>query len=92
MALTAIQTKYIGPSNRRASRMVATASDGIKARVSVAYNHSLDQDGNHRIAAKALAEKLGWDGEWYGGATRQGMIFVRYPNGYNRGSFDVWNG
>lgn len=91
MALTAIETKYIGPSNRRGSYMVAKTSDGLRTRFSVAYDHSISQDDNHRNVARGLAEKLGWEGDWYGGATKTGMVFVRYPVGLNRGSFNIWN-
>ena len=57
----AIVTKFIGPGTVRGSRIKATAWAGS---CTVPYSHRLDVDGNHRAAAKALAEKFGWVAEW----------------------------
>ena len=53
----AIVTKYHGPTNVRGSRISARADAG---RVIVSYDHALDISGNHKAAAQALADKLGW--------------------------------
>ena len=63
--MQAIQTKYIGPSNVRGSRIKAKAAAGS---ITLHYDDSLNSDDNHRAAAMALAAKFGWDyGKWVGG-------------------------
>lgn len=56
--MQAIITRYHGPTNTRGSRISARAEAG---RTSVAYDHALNIDGNHRAAAQALMAKLGWE-------------------------------
>lgn len=69
--MQAITTKYIGPSNVKGSRVKATAAAGI---VTLHWDNSLNSDDNHKMAAKALATKLGWDyGEWICGVTKEGQ-------------------
>ena len=53
----AIVTKYHGPTNTRGSRISAKAEAG---RISVSYDHALNASENHRAAAQALADKMGW--------------------------------
>jgi len=55
--LQAIVTKYHGPTNYKGSRITARADAG---RIIVHYDHALNIDENHKAAAKALAERLGW--------------------------------
>ena len=55
--LQAIVTKYHGPTNYKGSRISARAEAG---RVVLAYDHALNPDENHKAAAQALAERLGW--------------------------------
>jgi hypothetical protein len=69
----AIVTKYLGPTNFRGSRVKATASAGS---VTVSWDHALDAESNHVAAAKALAVKYGWRGEWTGGGTENGYVFA----------------
>lgn len=56
--MKAIETKYIGPSNVRGSRIKASA-EGVKS-VTLSYSHGLNSEGNHDRAALALAEKYKW--------------------------------
>lgn len=86
--MQAIYTRYYGPTNFRGSRIVAFTSgyrsaraDGRKAlakelRHSQPYDHSADQGGNHMMAAKALAERLNWEGLWSEGEGPDGRGFV----------------
>ena len=68
--MQAIQTKYIGPTNVRGSRVKAAAQAGS---VILDWNDALNRDDNHRCAAKALATKLGWDyGEYISGTLPDG--------------------
>jgi hypothetical protein len=55
--LQAIVTKYHGPTNCKGSRISAKADAG---RVIVHYDHALNLDENHKAAAQALVERLGW--------------------------------
>lgn len=64
MTRQAITTKFLGPTNSRGSRIKATAAAGS---VTVSYDHALNTDDNHSAAAKALAAKYGWAGDWIGG-------------------------
>lgn len=61
----AIVTKYLGPTNFKPSRVKAIAEAGT---LTMSWDHGLrNSAGNHDAAARALAEKLGWTGRWYGG-------------------------
>jgi len=71
--MQAIITKYIGPTNTRGSRIQAKCEAKT---IYVGYDHSLNAEGNHVAAAKELAEKLGWTGEWLNGGTASGYVFV----------------
>lgn len=62
----AIETRYHGPTNYRGTRVSARASAG---RIFLAWDHSTGIEENHARAARALAEKYGWRGEWVGGCT-----------------------
>lgn len=72
--MKAIETRYIGPSNVRGSRIIA--SDGDGNRVTVSYDSALNSDDNHAAAAKALLVKMGWCGELISGHTKHGMCWV----------------
>lgn len=69
----AITTRYIGPTNVRGSRVKATAEAGS---VTLHWDDSLNSDNNHKAAALELATKFGWKGNWYGGGTADGCVFV----------------
>lgn len=56
--LQAIRTKYLGPTNRRGSRIQARAAAGT---VTLSWDHALTSGGNHRAAALALCDRFGWD-------------------------------
>jgi hypothetical protein len=78
-----IETKYLGASSVRGSRysrVKATHTGGLTS-VTLPWNDELKGDENHMAAAKALAEKLQWYGEYVGGHTLTGMVFVRAPTG-----------
>lgn len=69
----AITTKFLGPTNNRCSRITAKAAAG---RVTVSWDHDLDINDNHSAACAALVAKLGWAGDWRGGGTPDGYVFV----------------
>ena len=70
-----ITTKYLGPTNHRGPRVKATHT-GDYTSVTLSYDYALNSEGNHLAAAKALTEKLGWEGDYIGGHTGEGMVFV----------------
>lgn len=75
--MQAIETKYHGPTNTKGSRISARCE---AKRIYVGYDHSLDIDDNHKAAAKALRDAMGWNtdnyGKMYGGHTKDGMAWV----------------
>ena len=72
----AIVTRYLGATNFRDSRVKATSASGLT--LTLSWDHALDVDANHIAAARALATKLQWRGEWHGGGTQgdRGYTFV----------------
>ncbi len=90
MMRQAIETKFLGPTNHRGSRVKATACAGS---ITVPWDYSYGAEDNHVFAARALALKLSWtaaralalmlswtDGhgfdDWVGGSTNDGYVFV----------------
>ena len=71
--MQAIQTRYLGPTNTRGSRIKATAYAGS---ITVDYDHSLRTEEAHAVAAVALARKLGWDGYLICGGLHDSYVFV----------------
>lgn len=71
-----IQTRYIGPTNTRGSRVKARSSSGLS--LTLTWDDALDTDANHRAAAEALARKLKWGGRWLagGGQDGKGNVYV----------------
>lgn len=70
----AIVTRYHGPGNRVGARISATAKAG---RVYLSYDHAASADANHRSAAKELADRYGWAGNWHSGTLPNGdNVFV----------------
>jgi len=64
MIYQGIETRYLGPTNTKGSRIKASAWAGS---VTVPYNHALNTEDNHRAAAMALAAKCAKHAEQYGG-------------------------
>jgi hypothetical protein len=76
--MMALQTRFVGPTNHRGSRVIVTADGGKHSkRMVVSWDHALGADGNHDAAARALATKLGWNGPWMAGDTHTGRVYVR---------------
>jgi hypothetical protein len=87
MAYMAIQTKFLGPTNFRGSRIKATAmdnfSDGRAISVTIGYDHALNGDANHRVAAEKLLPHVVRSPEgvhMVAGAWKRGYVFVAVPN------------
>ena len=73
--MTAITTKYHGPTDRMGSRIIADA--GVERRITVPYNYALEPGDNHVAAAQALCDKFEWKGDMRGGGLEYGrQVFV----------------
>jgi hypothetical protein len=81
--MVAILTKYLGPTNFRGARVKAYTE--TKLSVTVHWDHALNPEENHRVAAMALVAKMCWTGRWVGGATEQGYAFVCIGRTYGCG-------
>lgn len=71
----AIETKVLGPTNHRGSRVKAMAGGVLS--VTVAWDYSVSPEVNHECAAKLLCEKYNWSTNLIGGATAKGFVFVQ---------------
>ena len=69
-----IETRYIGPTNHRGSRIVATTPSGH--RLTHHWDYSLGIEANHYAAAKALQAKLEWKPIKAGGSTKTGFVWL----------------
>jgi hypothetical protein len=87
----AIVTKYLGPTDYRGARIVASVPERIAScdrdrnggtdrpghwRLTIPYPYELSGEAVHRVAAEALATRLGWDGHLVGGALADGYAFT----------------
>jgi hypothetical protein len=87
MAYMAIETKYLGPTNYRGSRIKATAldtfhSDAKPKSVTRPYDYADDADVNHwRAAALLCGLVCSASGtiDLHKGATRRGYVWVIVP-------------
>ena len=76
--MEAIYTKYLGPTDTRGSRVRATtASGGKDETLTRSWDSAGESTDNHVAAARELATKLGWKGDWvHGYATGGEYVFV----------------
>lgn len=70
MIRQSIETKYIAPASNRGARIKATASGGTT--LTVACGQEKTDEMEHVKALTELVNKLGWYGEWRGGAVKGG--------------------
>ncbi len=80
-ATQAIETKKLGATERRGSRIVAKTASGIK--VTIDYPYELSGVDCHAKAAEALARQLAWiepavsfEQQYAAGSTQGGYVFV----------------
>lgn len=83
--MLAITTKFINPTNSKPSRIKAQAA---YASLTIAWDHSLNTEQNHRAAAVALIRKLSWHSSaternlygafWASGEIKGGYVFVNH--------------
>jgi len=75
--MDAIETRFLGATNTRSSRIKASTLGNYGASITLSYDHALNSWDNHRAAAEALIAKLGWtDTSFYGGETAHGTVWV----------------
>lgn len=76
--MQAITTKFLSATNHKGARVKATCQAGS---LTVSWDHALNMDENYDAAARALATKLGWAGEWARGwlPARVGCCYVLLP-------------
>ena len=84
----AIVTKFLGPTNFRGSRIKATAAAGS---ITIDKPYALGIEAGHAFAASKLAEKLHWQGLWYGGGmpSEDGYVFVLADDTPNSAAFHI---
>ena len=68
-----IETKYLGPTTHKGSRIRATDGDNS---IIVSYDGMLEHEDAHWKAAEALCHKLKWSGCMVQGETKNGYVFV----------------
>ena len=68
-----IETKYVGPTNHRESRVIAT-TPGKHRRVHHS-DYALGIEGNHFAAAEALRAELEWPSIKAGASTKAGYAW-----------------
>ena len=75
--MTAIETKYLAPTDYRGPRVVASANGNKPShRAMIEWDGDITDDQNHANAALALARKLEWQGELIIGHFTRGRVFV----------------
>lgn len=77
--MQSIITKYYGPTNTRAGRIMAWTTGNPGTKYPFAWQYELSADANHKHVAENIARKLRWDGQWHGGAydDKGAQIWVR---------------
>jgi len=74
----AIKTEVFPATEFKCKRIKATAMQDIQSGMSVFhdFDSSISDEKNHLKALRKLIEKLGWYGDYYGGTTAKGYVFV----------------
>lgn len=70
----AIETHYVGPTNHRGSRIIATSEGGHK--LTYHWEYSLGIEANHYAAAQAFCNQLEWGTIKAGGSTKRGYAWI----------------
>lgn len=78
MPYQSIETKYLGATDHRGSRIQARCGD---VTITVPYDYEANtNEAVHRVAVSALLAREGWqDDSWTAGISRSGYVFVRVP-------------
>ncbi len=86
MAYTMIETKYLGATNHRQSRI--SAKRGAR-KVSIPYDSGMTPLANHSAAAMILANEITTKGRWIAAEHHDGdrMVFVLIADGMEPAGF-----
>ncbi len=85
--MQAIETKYIGPSNYRGSRIKATCERGS---ITISYDDALNSDEAHIAAADALVAKFVKEDEKRYGTNRNPWSTKRIMGGLKKTNVHVF--
>ncbi len=85
--MQAIETKYIGPTNYRGSRIKATCERGS---ISISYDNALNSDDAHIAAADALVAKFVKEDEKRYGTNRNPWSARRIMGGLSKTNVHVF--
>ena len=76
-----IYTKYLPATNSHGSRIKASTGEDYPGHTAtVGYDHGLSGADVHWQAAKKVADKLNWRGEYVAGTTGDGYVFTPVEN------------
>ncbi len=86
--MIAIETKYVGPTDNKPSRIIASTCNGQRLTISCGRAEDMareklghdDTQSSHQVVAQALADKMGWTDRIVGGGTKRGYVFVFVPS------------
>jgi hypothetical protein len=81
--MKAIKTKYLCATNFRGSRLSVTTGEPGQ-RIVMGWPDELNSSKAHAKGARALADKMGWQGKLIGGGFPDGTMVWVFDN-----SFDV---
>jgi hypothetical protein len=70
--MKAITTRFLGPTDTKGARIIA--SDCDRNKVTIPYDYNGEE--SYRDAAIALCVELGWEGTLVGGHLDNGMVWV----------------
>lgn len=70
----AIETRFLGPTNTKGSRVVAVSCGG--SRLITDWDHAMDASENHIAAANRLAARLEWNGQMRTGTLKNSYVHV----------------
>ena len=84
--MQAIQTKYLGATNVKGSRIKAWCQARAVIRN---WDDAENSSTNHRRAAEELANIMRWHGRWVGGTLPDGTGVFICADCYSIGSFNV---
>ena len=73
--MQAIETRYLGPTDMRGSRVKATTESGRT--LTLDWDSALSSEANHTQCARMLAEQMEGGREWYRAGVKHGFVFVR---------------
>lgn len=85
METVAIQTRFMGPTNRLGARIVATTANGHRLVRPYSHAHAAK---SHAIVVAELARMMGWEGDIVAAGTGDGYVFVQS----SASSFNVSDG